>query len=736
MPKKPVTDPHKAWNIQHYKRLEKYNKRIEKLLNDAIGQAALIVGRHDGKATEDHIFSFSDNRQMKAEADKLMRELAEEITQYTKGAETKEWETAYKQATDYIAELYNIVEQTQQRQDLFLDRLLTMKSRNMDALESFQKRKIGGLKLSSKVWDYTKDFEKQMETAIDTALLEGKSAEALSRDIRSLLKDPDALFRRVRGENDQLRMSKAMEAFHPGPGKYRSAYKNAMRLARSEINMAYRSSDCDTAQSMDCVVGIRVNLSNNHTCNGKPFVDICDELSDQDYPKDFIFRGWHPMCRCFITYITKTDEEFWRDLEDGVNRRSVNTVDDVPDAFKEWVGNNEERIARAEERGTLPYFLRDNENYLESTRQVSDESPKLDDAIIGLRGVEIPDRMWYTSDKSYLDAWTDFAIKVYGEDSNEGRIALNIQSKKLSQSDISAAIGIYEYKISKYMEYQTLDNITRLTSFDVSKLPQQWRKVYENEITEINKLSSLIKTEGYSGFEKAASKSLLRLDNMIRLCTNQDAIDYGLSKLSWKTPATFFEEKLSDKGLILPSKEFFDSLKDYVPLKTTIAGTSKHTDGTVYIDIRESAEIRYNKSKWESRTVFEHEYTHANDYLQGWHKDKYIVDWWNAFEKKINETDYGDKLKTFIITKQTEPLTGDQKEQLVTLSDIYQAASKDHVRLYGGHEDGYFDKPFKRRKEFIAECGETYWSGSPLIEEFDKEFYGEMIDIMKMLLSK
>ena len=79
MPKKPVTDPHKAWNIQHYKRLEKYNKRIEKLLNDAIGQAALIVGRHDGTATEDHIFSFSDDRQMKAEADKLMKELAEEI---------------------------------------------------------------------------------------------------------------------------------------------------------------------------------------------------------------------------------------------------------------------------------------------------------------------------------------------------------------------------------------------------------------------------------------------------------------------------------------------------------------------------------------------------------------------------------------------------------------------------------------------------------------------------------
>lgn len=49
-------------------------------------------------------------------------------------------------------------------------------------------------------------------------------------------------------------------------------------------------------------------------------------------------------------------------MENGENNESVNTVHDVPDQFKEWVGKNEERIAKAEERGTLPYFLRDNES--------------------------------------------------------------------------------------------------------------------------------------------------------------------------------------------------------------------------------------------------------------------------------------------------------------------------------------------------------------------------------------
>ena len=50
-------------------------------------------------------------------------------------------------------------------------------------------------------------------------------------------------------------------------------------------------------------------------------------------------------------------------MENGENNESVNTVHDVPDQFKEWVGNNEERIAKAEERGTLPYFLRDNKDF-------------------------------------------------------------------------------------------------------------------------------------------------------------------------------------------------------------------------------------------------------------------------------------------------------------------------------------------------------------------------------------
>lgn len=361
----PVTDPHKAWNIKQFKRLEAYNARLQKLLDNAINKAASIAMRHDANASDEHLFSFSDDKQMKAEANKLMKDLSDEITSFTQSAKGDEWEIASQQATEYIGQIYNLAEQTQNRQDSFLDMMLGMRSRNEDALIEFNKRKIGGLNLSKKVWGYTQDFERQLEVSIDTALMQGMSASNLALSIQSLLKDPDDLFRRVRDKNDQLRLSKAMKAYHPGTGKYRSAYKNALRLARSEINIAYRTSDSNMAQMLDCVVGIQINLSNNHTNNGEPFTDICDQLAGK-YPKDFKFVGWHPQCRCFITYILKSDDEFWEDLENGENNESVNTVKDVPDNFKEWVKDNEERIAKAKQKGTEPYFLKDNEQYLKS----------------------------------------------------------------------------------------------------------------------------------------------------------------------------------------------------------------------------------------------------------------------------------------------------------------------------------------------------------------------------------
>jgi len=117
---------------------------------------------------------------------------------------------------------------------------------------------------------------------------------------------------------------------------------------------------------MDFVVGIKVQLSNNHNCKGVPagrFYDICDELQGR-YPKDFKFTGWHPLCRCYATPVLMSNEEFAESLLSERNGekapRSANEVTALPDNFKEWVERNKERIEAASDRGTLPYFIRDN----------------------------------------------------------------------------------------------------------------------------------------------------------------------------------------------------------------------------------------------------------------------------------------------------------------------------------------------------------------------------------------
>jgi hypothetical protein len=104
--------------------------------------------------------------------------------------------------------------------------------------------------------------------------------------------------------------------------------------------------------------------------NGKPFTDICDDLKGK-YPKTFKFTGWHPLCRCHAVSILKTPEEFMREKEAIMEGKepdahSVNEVKDVPENFKKWVEDNKDRIAKAEKRGTLPYFIKDNRNTVDS----------------------------------------------------------------------------------------------------------------------------------------------------------------------------------------------------------------------------------------------------------------------------------------------------------------------------------------------------------------------------------
>ena len=295
--------------------------------------------------------------------DKLHSRLAKELKTVVIDGIKAEWTLANSKYDALVGTMVagDLLEQMKEEQRK------KMMAQNLAARDAFIARKEDGLNLSQKVWNYSGQMRDAIESSLEFGIWEGRSAAEIARDLKQYLVYPDKLFRRIRikaeeeGKEDKFRLSKAAAAFHPGQGVYRSSYKNALRLALNETNIAYRKADTMRRVGLSFVVGIEVHLSNNHNCKGVPegeFFDICDLLQGK-YPPDFEFVGWHPACRCWTSTILNTEDEFFRD-SDGVYRGSVNEVKDVPPQFKKWLEENKDRIAKAEERGKLPYFLRDN----------------------------------------------------------------------------------------------------------------------------------------------------------------------------------------------------------------------------------------------------------------------------------------------------------------------------------------------------------------------------------------
>lgn len=361
------------WEKKHVANIARYEKEIQQIYATAIAEASQMASRVSFDPSKP--FAFSDYPLTKALIDKLQKQVAADIEAViTKGVDT-EFGLSQEKAEELAQSIYSDVESAlmEIRKQAYL--------RHRDkAREAFLMRKERGLSLSDRVWRYTGQFKEELEMALDLGLRDGLSADELSREVRKYLNNPNMLFRRVRDEHGVLHLSKRAKAYHPGQGVYRSSYKNARRLTATETNMAYRTADYNSFQALDFVVGIRIMLSNNHTLNGEPFFDICDNLSAPNgstvtkgkgcYPKDFKFTGWHPLCRCFVQSIHKTKEELREDtrrMREGLPplpaEQSVNYVGDVPDEFKAWCRLNAGRVERAK---SVPYFIRDNQEYYDA----------------------------------------------------------------------------------------------------------------------------------------------------------------------------------------------------------------------------------------------------------------------------------------------------------------------------------------------------------------------------------
>lgn len=274
---KPKTPNQKRKYGELNKRLAKYVMLVESIYEDLNLEAAKIVGITDFTIDSDRPFMWSDYPQTRKRIRDLQERFVEDIGAVIYSGTSEEWKNS-NEVQDLLA---NKVLQTYGA-TIGKEKYEILYQPNNDALKAFQQRKDKGFTISDKLWNQSTLYKQELEEAISCAIQKGTSAITLSKQISKYLLDFPQL-----QKDYKERFGKASRAMDC---EYRS-----IRLAASEINMAYRQAENLRWQQMDFVVGYEIKLSNNHTCNGKPFQDICDILAGK-YPKDFQWTGWHPLC--------------------------------------------------------------------------------------------------------------------------------------------------------------------------------------------------------------------------------------------------------------------------------------------------------------------------------------------------------------------------------------------------------------------------------------------------------
>ena len=302
-------------------RTEGYADRVRQLYAQAVTELLKLAQSHGVK--EDEMFEFDKlPNKLRAEANKILRLLYTSVYNEVQHGIRAEWEYANLSNDIIIKRIFG--DAVFKNEGNHFARWF---ARNQQAMDAFLKRKSGAdrLGLSERIWNYTGQLKDEMELALSVSMGQGESAATMSRKVRQYLQEPERLFRHVKGKDGKMRWSKAAKEYlrtHDiGRGQYLSSYKNAMRLTRTETNMAYRASDSERWQQLDFVLGIHIRRA-DRSDNDK---DICEELQG-DYPKTFKFTGWHPQCRCIATPILATVEEaaaMRKAMKEGKDPRSV-----------------------------------------------------------------------------------------------------------------------------------------------------------------------------------------------------------------------------------------------------------------------------------------------------------------------------------------------------------------------------------------------------------------------------
>lgn len=352
-----------------------YNKRLGRLYSDYVKKLTSL-GYGEDVLEDDALFNFDNFPQLKARLNDIFNDYYQNsLLCYKSGI------------TDSVALAYNHDEMVIGGYSVLTDKAIRVARDTAAATFISNRLKTkNGLNLAQTIWNYCQqtksEFEMAMSNTIADGIKQGSSAEEIGKSIRRYLNNPDMMYRRyhtikvqkngkkkdvVTWRRRRIIDGKVRFVEEPlekvGMGVYRSARKNALRVARTEINAAYHKARNERWQNEPFVIGQYIHVSPQHNID-----DICNDLEGR-YPKDYIWVSWHAQCICTSDPITiQGDEkkEFYKRLmagEDMSNYVSPFAVLTMPEKYNQYIKDNSEAIVKAGMRGKLAWHLQDNTKY-------------------------------------------------------------------------------------------------------------------------------------------------------------------------------------------------------------------------------------------------------------------------------------------------------------------------------------------------------------------------------------
>lgn len=423
-----------------------YNKRLGRLYSDYVKKLTSL-GYGEDVLEDDALFNFDNFPQLKARLNDIFNDYYQNsLLCYKSGI------------TDGVALAYNHDEMVIGGYSVLTDKAIRVARDTAAATFISNRLKTkNGLNLAQIIWNYCQqtksEFEMAMSNTIADGIKKGSSAEEVGKSIRKYLNDPDMMYRRyhtikvqkngkkkdvVTWRRRRIIDGKVRFIEEPlekvGMGVYRSARKNALRVARTEINSAYHKARNERWQNEPFVIGQYIHVSPQHNID-----DICNDLEGR-YPKDYVWISWHAQCICTSDPITihgDEKKEFYKRLmagEDMSNYVSPFAVLTMPEKYNQYIKDNSEAIVKAGMKGKLAWHLQDNTKYWVHLLSPSDRKK------LGLKAVSSKEAIAEVAKvrhakrdaKAIQKAWTYRRMTIYEDKMDELRSKLTYSKNILS----------------------------------------------------------------------------------------------------------------------------------------------------------------------------------------------------------------------------------------------------------------------------------------------------------------